>query len=105
MVLTSETFDPASPFVPSNVRYVGPGSRRPQLGRALASPWPESNTDPLVLVGFTSVYQDQGPLLQRVIDALSSMEVRAVVAVGLMLNAGELVGNAQRRRRAVRSPH
>jgi MGT family glycosyltransferase len=91
LVLTSETFDPASPFVPGNVRYVGPVLDDPTWAEPWSPPWPESTTDPLVLVGFTSVYQDQGPLLQRVIDALSSMKVRAVVAVGLMINAGELV--------------
>ena len=91
VVFTSETFDPASPFVPGNVRYVGPVLDDPTWAEPWSPPWPQGNTDPLVLVGFTSVYQDQGPLLQRVIDALSSMKVRAVVAVGLMLNAGELV--------------
>jgi MGT family glycosyltransferase len=91
LVLTSETFDAASPFVPDNVRYVGPVLDDPTWVEPWSSPWPEDNTDPLALVGFTSVYQDQGPLLQRVIDALSSMELRAVVAVGLMLKANELV--------------
>jgi len=91
LVLASETFDPASPFVPGNVRYVGPVLDDPTWAETWSPPWPESNTDPLVLVGFSSVYQDQGPLLQRVIDALSLMRVRAVVAVGRMLNAGELV--------------
>jgi MGT family glycosyltransferase len=90
VVLSSETFDPASAFVPDNVRYVGPILDDPSWVEPWSSPWPESNTDPLVLVGFTSVYQDQGPLLQRVIDALSPMRVRAVVAGGLMLGAGEL---------------
>jgi UDP:flavonoid glycosyltransferase YjiC (YdhE family) len=94
VVLSSETFDSASPFVPDNVRYVGPIFDDPAWVEPWSSPWPESNTDPLVLVGFTSVYQDQGPLLQRVIDALSSMEVRAVVAVGLMLKASDLVASA-----------
>jgi UDP:flavonoid glycosyltransferase YjiC (YdhE family) len=94
VVLSSETFDSASPFVPDNVRYVGPILDDPAWVEPWSSPWPESNTDPLVLVGFTSVYQDQGPLLQRVIDALSSMEVRAVVAVGLMLKASDLVASA-----------
>jgi MGT family glycosyltransferase len=93
LVLSSEAFDSASPFVPKNVRYVGPILDDPSWVQPWSSPWPEKNTDPLVLVGFTSVYQDQGPLLQRVVDALSSMKVRAVVAVGLMLKADELAGS------------
>ena len=91
LVLSSETFDSVSPFVPSNVRYVGPILDDPVWADPWSSPWPDTNTDPLVLVGFTSVYQNQAPLLQRVIDALSSLEVRAVVALGQILRTSELV--------------
>ena len=91
LVLSSETFDTASPFVPANVRYVGPVLDDPTWTEPWSSPWPESNTDPLVLVGFSSMYQNQGSLVQRVIDALSGMEVRAVVALGQMLTPGGLV--------------
>ena len=85
LVLSSETFDTVSAFVPANVRYVGPVLDDPAWTEPWSSPWPEDNTDPLVLVGFSSMYQDQGSLVQRVIDALSGMEVRAVVALGQML--------------------
>ncbi len=103
LVLSSETFDTVSPFVPANVRYVGPVLDDPTWTEPWSSPWPESNTDPLVLVGFSSMYQNQGSLVQRVIDALSGMEVRAVVALGQMLTPGGAGRSAQRRRRAVRS--
>jgi UDP:flavonoid glycosyltransferase YjiC (YdhE family) len=43
-----------------------------------------------VLVGFSSTYQNQGPLLRRVIAALSTLPVRAVVTVGQMLEPGEV---------------
>ena len=108
LVLSSETFDTVSPFVPANVRYVGPVLDDPSWSEPWSSPWPASNTDPLVLVGFSSMYQDQGALVQRVIDALSGLQVRAVVALGRMLPPGERDRIAQRRRRAVRSaqhPH
>jgi MGT family glycosyltransferase len=91
LVLSSETLDVASPFVPDNVRYVGPILDDPVWTEPWISPWPASNTDPLVLVGFSSIYQNQGPLLQRVIDALATMDVRAVVALGRVLQADELV--------------
>jgi len=80
LVLSSETFDPVSPFVPSNVRYVGPILDDPLWVEPWTSPWPDNNTDPLVLVGFTSVYQNQGALLQRVINVLSSMKCGSGVA-------------------------
>ncbi len=82
LVLSSETLRRASPFLPGNVRYVGPVLDDPVWIEPWTSPWPESNKDPLVLVGFSTIYQNQGSLLQRVIDALSVMEVRAVVALG-----------------------
>jgi MGT family glycosyltransferase len=90
LVLSSETFDTVSPFVPPNVRYVGPVLDDPSWSEPWASPWPAGNTDPFVLVGFSSMYQDQGSLVQRVIDALSGLQVRAVVALGRMLPAGEV---------------
>jgi MGT family glycosyltransferase len=90
LMLTSETLDHASPFVPDNVRYVGPVLDDPVWTEPWSSPWPESNTDPLVLVGFTSIYQNQSAVLQRVIDALAPMKVRAVVALGRLLQPSAL---------------
>jgi MGT family glycosyltransferase len=91
VVLSSETFDYASTFVPSNVRYFGPVLDDPSWAEPWQPPWPESNKNPLVLVGFSSTYQNQGALVQRVIDALSSMDVRAVVTLSQMLGSNELV--------------
>jgi MGT family glycosyltransferase len=88
-VLTSKTFDAASAFVPDNVRYVGPVLDDPAWVGSWSSPWPSDASEPLVLVAMSSIYQDQGPLLQRAIDALSAMEVRAVVALGRMLEVAD----------------
>jgi MGT family glycosyltransferase len=89
LVLTSETFDAASAFVPDNVQYVGPVLDDPAWIGSWSSPWPSDASEPLVLVAMSSIYQDQGPLLQRAIDALSAMEVRAVVALGRMLEVAD----------------
>jgi MGT family glycosyltransferase len=94
LVLSSEAFDTASAFVPDNVRYVGPVLGDPAWTAAWSSPWPETNRDPLVLVGFSSTFQNQGALLQRVIEALSGMAVRAVVSLGPMLDPMEFAGAA-----------
>lgn len=90
LVLASETFDPASAFVPDNVRYVGPVLDDPAWVGSWSSPWPSDSSDPLVLVGLSSIYQDQVSLLQRTIDALSAMEVHAVVTLGRMLELGDV---------------
>jgi MGT family glycosyltransferase len=90
LVLTSATFDPASAHVPDTVHYVGPVLDDPAWVGSWSSPWSDDAAAPLVLVGLSSIYQDQGPLLQRAVDALSGQEVRAVVTLGRMLGADEV---------------
>jgi len=90
LVLASPTFDYASETVPANARYLGPILDDPAWTEAWTPPWPADNTDPLVLVGFSATFQNQGPLLRRVIQALSSLPVRAVVTLGQMLDPTEL---------------
>jgi MGT family glycosyltransferase len=90
LVLSSPTFDFAAPFVPSNVSYVGPILDDPSWAQPWQQPWPASNRDPLVLVGFSSTFQDQVPLLRRVVDALSDKPIRAVVTIGQMIDPGQL---------------
>ena len=81
LVLTSPTFDYAAPFVPDNVRYVGPMLDEPGWAEPISLPWPHDE-QPLVLVGLSSTFQDQAALVQRIIDALSDLPVRAVVTTG-----------------------
>ena len=93
LVLTSETFDPAAPFVPDNVHYVGPVLDEPAWVGSWSSPWPGDFPGTLVLVGFSSIYQGQVQLLQRTIDALSTIEVRAVVTLGRMLESDDVTAS------------
>ena len=90
LVLTSPAFDYAAPLVPANVRYVGPILDDPGWARPWTAPWEGSDERPVVLVGFSSTYQNQGPVLRRVVEALSTLPVRAVVTVGQMLGADEV---------------
>ncbi len=90
LVLSSEAFDPASAFVPGNVHYVGPVLDDPAWVGSWSSPWPRVASETLVLVGLSSIYQDQVQLLQRTIDALSTIEVRAVVTLGRMLESDDV---------------
>jgi UDP:flavonoid glycosyltransferase YjiC (YdhE family) len=46
-----------------------------------------------VLVGLSSIYQNQGPLLQRTVDALSALPVRAVVTLGRMLEPDDVAAS------------
>jgi MGT family glycosyltransferase len=90
LVLTSAAFDFAATKVPANVRYVGPVLDDPDWAEPWSPPWPEGHDDPLVLVAFSSTFQDQGAQLQRIIDALSGLEVRAVVTLGQAIDTAEV---------------
>jgi MGT family glycosyltransferase len=90
LVLTSATFDYASSAVPANVRYVGPILDDPDWAQPWSPPWSADDDRPLVLVGFSSTFQNQAPLLRRVVEALSTLPVRAVVTVGQMLDSHEI---------------
>ncbi len=64
LVLTSPTFD------------------EPLWAQPWSSPWPANHPDPLVVVSLSTSFQQQGALLQRVMDALGGMRVRALVTPG-----------------------
>jgi UDP:flavonoid glycosyltransferase YjiC (YdhE family) len=49
-----------------------------------------SGTDPLVLVAMSSTFQDQIGCLQRVVDALRTLQVRGLVTTGLAFDAAAL---------------
>lgn len=94
LVLSSAAFDFASSAVPDHVRYVGPVLDDPQWAEPFDHPWPADHRDPLVLVAFTANFQDHGPQLRAVVEALSSLPVRAVVTLGQMLDPGEVTSTA-----------
>jgi MGT family glycosyltransferase len=88
LLATSRAFDfdqcPPQPF-----RYVGPYMDDPEWTEDWTPPWPASDTRPLVLVSFSTMYQRQEPTLRRVIEALGALEVRAVVTLGPTLTPGD----------------
>jgi UDP:flavonoid glycosyltransferase YjiC (YdhE family) len=69
------------------VRYVGPVLDDPAGLEAWQSPWPPDHPDPLVVVAFSTTYQEQSGALQRVIDALGMLEARGLVTLGPALDA------------------
>src|SRR5262245_29495572 len=80
LVMTSATFDfPAN--LPGNARYVGPILDEPAW--ASSAQWrAPGGSNPLVLVALSSTFQDQVGCLQRIVDALSTIPVRAIVTAG-----------------------
>lgn len=92
LVLSSPSFDFASPSTPPNASYLGPMLEDPSWAEPWQSPWTDDAEAPLVLVGFSSTYQDQGPLLRRVVEVLAKRPVRAIVTLGQMLDSSEVPG-------------
>ncbi|GAB7190671.1 hypothetical protein NUM3379_13770 [Kineococcus sp. NUM-3379] len=91
LVLTSRAFDfPAE--LPANVRYVGPVLDDP----AWVEPFePPAGGEPFVVVGLSSSYMDQVPLLRRVVAALDTLPVRALVTTGPAVHPADVPGTAR----------
>ena len=71
-----------------NVRYVGTPFDDVEAA-AWASPWPADDARPLVLVSLSTLPQGQAPILQRIVTAIASLPVRALVTLGPSLDASQ----------------
>ena len=74
--------------LPANMHYVGPAFE-PASGEWI-SPWPATNTDPLVVISFSTSYMNQRALVQRTLDAVARLPVRALLTAGPALDATQL---------------
>jgi MGT family glycosyltransferase len=90
LVLTSAAFDFQSTVPPLQLVYAGPELDDPAWSNPWQTPWAPSDRRPLVLVGFSTTFQNQVVVLRRVIDALSRLDVRAVVTAGPAIETGAL---------------
>jgi MGT family glycosyltransferase len=91
LVLTSSMFDlPA--VLPDNVRYVGPVLDDPVWSEPYE---PQAGAEPLVVVGLSSTYMQQADVLRRIVAALDSLPVRAVVTTGPALDPADIPGTAK----------
>jgi MGT family glycosyltransferase len=88
LVLTSQAFDWPAASRPPNVCYVGPQLADPAWAEPWSSPWPIDAPDPLLLVSFSTTYQNQAALLQRVMDAMAELPGRVLVTLGPTLTPG-----------------
>jgi UDP:flavonoid glycosyltransferase YjiC (YdhE family) len=85
LVLTSPAFDPPAGFLP-NVRLVGTplGDEAPPPGLPA---WSTEDERPLVLVSLSTLEQGQAMLMERILEALAALPVRALVTLGSALAA------------------
>jgi MGT family glycosyltransferase len=90
LVLTSEAFDFHSTERSGTIVYAGPERGDPTWATPWQSPWPADDRRPLVLVGFSTTFQNQADVLRRVIEALGKLDVRAIVTAGPSLDVATL---------------
>lgn len=87
LVLTSTAFDFAATRLPQNVRYVGPIIDDPVWAdRLVEASAAGAGAAPLVVVSFSTTFQNQQPVVQKVIDALGELPVRGLVTSGPALD-------------------
>ena len=78
LVMTSAAFDLVGPLPPV-VKHVGPRLDDVSWAEEWTAP---PGDEPLVLVALSSDYQAQEAVLQRIVDALGTLPVRALVTTG-----------------------
>src|SRR5215213_7610653 len=88
LVMTSPSFDFSGAQLPANVRYVGPQLDDPDW--ASDSEWSWQGRQPLVLVGLSSVYQDQTELLRRIAQGLGRLPISVVLTTGQALEPSRI---------------
>jgi UDP:flavonoid glycosyltransferase YjiC (YdhE family) len=101
---TARAFDFAPDALPPNVSYVGPQLDQPAWAEPWTCPWSADDRRPLVMVGFSTTFQDHAAVVQRVIDAAATLPVRLLVSLGGSLCA-EALAPADNCRIVESAPH
>jgi MGT family glycosyltransferase len=86
LVLTSAAFDFPSAALPGNVRYVGPQLDAPPATTAWEGLWDAADGRPFVVVSLSTTFQRQEDVIHRLISALGTLPIRALVTVGPALD-------------------
>ena len=88
-VLTAPELDFAGALaLPANVHYVGPAFEH--YSDQWISPWPPENSDPLILVSFSTSYMNQDALVQRVLDGVDGLAARVLFTAGPAIDGTQL---------------
>ncbi len=90
LLAISRAFDFEADSFPDNLRYVGPLLDEPGWAKPWRAPWHAGSTRPRALIACSTGAQGQGDLVQRVVTAMGSVEIEAVVTTGPNLNVADL---------------
>ena len=89
LIQTLRSFDfPIEPN-PGNVHYTGSCLDEPDWVSQVQSPWQASGKvrDPLVVISFSSTFQNQKEVIQRSVEALQGWPVRGLVTFGTAMES------------------
>jgi MGT family glycosyltransferase len=89
VAFTYEDFDLPPADAPAHLHYVGPLACLPHEVRPYALPWDDDDPRPLVLVSYSTSFQDQVGTLQRVLDAIADLPARVLLTLGEAITADE----------------
>lgn len=91
-IATARAFDFAPTNLPAKVSYVGPLLGEPAWAAPLRLPFAEGDRRPLALVSFSTTFQNHAGVLQRVIDAIAQLPMKAIVTLGGSIGPEEVRG-------------
>ncbi len=89
LVATPREFEPPVP-IPANVRFIGPLLDGPPLAARDAQVARRADGRPEILVSLSTSDQGQLPVLQRLVDALSTIDARTIVTTGPAIDPSDL---------------
>jgi MGT family glycosyltransferase len=90
LAFTYEAFDTPLPDAPRHLHYVGPLACLPEPLPPYTWPWPPEDARPLILVSYSTSFQNQVPTLQRIAEAVAPLSVRVLLTLGSRVVAAEL---------------
>ncbi|MCL2429984.1 MAG: glycosyltransferase [Alphaproteobacteria bacterium] len=82
LIAMSAGFDFPAACLPRNYRYVGPLLDMPAWIQPWTPPWRADRVRPRVLVSLSTSFQNQADMLRRIITALGTLNLDAVVTTG-----------------------
>jgi UDP:flavonoid glycosyltransferase YjiC (YdhE family) len=86
----SQAFDFDADYLPENTRYIGPLLDEPGWSKPWEGSWPRGSKSPRALISFSTGAQGQADVVQRVVSAMSKVEVDAVLTAGPSLDVTHL---------------
>jgi MGT family glycosyltransferase len=90
LVLSSRALDFPAAALPENVRYVGVQADVQAVDAAWDEPWETDDHRPLVVVSLSTTFQRQDDVLHRIMAALGTLPVRALVTAGPAVDCATL---------------